>query len=266
MSTPITKPDSGGQPRPAFADVRRIGPINAAASDRLAAAEQLCALATNDRRSGKHVHLVNAYTVALADKDPSLAHTLGGESINLPDGRPLTWVSRLRRDDAPLTQIRGKTLFLDVFDRGRAYQLRHYLLGSTEEVLQKLEVNLLSAYPGALIVGRYSPPFHPLSDHEIGQQDEDIRKSSAQIVWVGLGTPKQDFEVKRLADTLPVVAVAVGAAFDFTAGTSKEAPRILVPLGLEWVYRLLTEPRRLWRRYLFGNARFVRAVSRGTHS
>lgn len=245
-----------------FRKRNQIGPVDAVASDPLHAAQMLCELAVTPRKSGAHVHLINAYTVAIADKRHDFAELLRRGSINLPDGKPLTWVSRIRRDDVPLSQVRGPQFLLDVINHGRKVGVKHYLLGSTEEVLEKLESNLLEQYPGAEIVGCHSPPFREVTREELEARDAAIRATGAHVVWVGLGTPKQDYEAKRLADALPVVAVAIGAAFDFAAGTLKEAPHVYRLLGMEWAYRLAKEPRRLWRRYLFGNSRFTLAVSR----
>jgi N-acetylglucosaminyldiphosphoundecaprenol N-acetyl-beta-D-mannosaminyltransferase len=164
-----------------------------------------------------------------------------------------------------LRQIRGPQLFLDVFDAGRDHAVSHYLLGSTPEVLQKLEANLRTLYPGVNISGSESPPFRKLTSAERRAQDERILQSGAEIVWVGLGTPKQDFEVQRLADVLPVVSIAIGAAFDFTAGTLQQAPEWMTRTGLEWGFRFMKEPRRLWRRYVFGNVRFLKAALIGSH-
>lgn len=108
-----------------------------------------------------------------------------------------------------------------------------------------------------MLAGAESPPFRDLTDDERREQDDRIQASRADIVWVGLGTPKQDFEAERLAEALPLLAAAVGAAFDFTAGTVKPAPAWMQRSGLEWAHRLASEPRQLWRRYLIGNARFV---------
>jgi N-acetylglucosaminyldiphosphoundecaprenol N-acetyl-beta-D-mannosaminyltransferase len=222
----------------------------------------VCRLATSGVTRGSHIHLINAYTVALADQDPHYAEVLSGDSINFPDGKPLSWVSRARRDTQPLSQVRGHQLFQDVFDAGRDFGLKHFLLGSTDDVLAKMTEKLNAKFPGAEIVGSYSPPYRPLTEDEVEAQDRAIAKTGANVVWVGLGTPKQDLEARRLARSLPVVAVAIGAAFDFAAGTVKEAPEVLTKLGLEWTYRFAMEPRRLWRRYVFGNVRFLRAAAR----
>lgn len=262
---PTEMRDGYGRLPKGFTDRRPIGPLEAVASTPERAAESLCELATSKSAIGHHVHLINAYTVAIADKDPAFATVLSGHSINLPDGKPLTWVSRMRRDAVPLSQVRGLTFMLNVFNQGREHGVRHYLLGSTEDVLRKLESNLLDQFPGTTIVGSHSPPFRPLTADEYAQQDADIVASGADVVWVGLGTPKQDHESKRLAESIPVVAVAVGAAFDFAAGTVKEAPALFQRIGMEWLYRFASEPRRLWKRYVFGNVRFVVSTVRGKH-
>ncbi len=211
---------------------------------------------------GSHVHLANAFTLALADSHPEVRRVFAGSALNLADGKPLAWFSLLRRQSPRVHHVRGPQLFLDVFARDRAAGLRHFLLGSTPETLAALSAALESRFPGVAIVGAESPPFRELTPDELAEQDARITASGAQIVWIGLGTPKQDFEAKRLGESLPVVAVAIGAAFDFTAGTTREAPKWLRTLGLEWLFRLASEPRRLWRRYLFGNLRFILSVIR----
>lgn len=242
--------------------LRSIGGTGFTVKSPLEAALLVCSLAKSNAGRGEHVHLVNAYTVALADKDPSFREILGAPAINFPDGKPIALVSKVSRHRPSLMQVRGPDLFENVMDHGRRTGVKHFLLGSTEEVLGLLERSLMARYPGVQIVGRESPPFRPLSEDELSAQDSRIKESGAEIVWVGLGTPKQDFEVKRIADSMPVLAVAVGAAFDFSAGTLAVAPKWMQQLGLEWLHRLMAEPRRLWRRYLFGNARFIVCVIR----
>lgn len=208
-----------------------------------------------------HVHLANAYTIALADRDDAYRQIVN-QGIVFADGKPITWFSRLARQAPRIRQVRGAQLFLDVVDVGRSCGVRHFLLGSTDEVLERMRARLAERFEDVEIVGSYSPPFRPLTAEEIANQDALIRESDADIIWVGLGTPKQDIESKRLAYSTARPAVAVGAAFDFTAGTLRVAPIWMRYVGLEWLFRLASEPRRLWRRYLFGNARFVWAVLR----
>lgn len=212
---------------------------------------------------GEHVHPANAWSVALADTSPELAaDAFSSHGWNLPDGRPISWISRLRGDRPALHQIRGPQLFLDVCELGLQPGARHYLIGGTSEVLLTLQEQLRRRFPGIRIVGAESPPFRIATADELAIRDSAIVESGAQIVWVGLGTPKQDVEAARLARAVPVIAIAVGAAFDFTAGSLREAPGWVTALGLEWAFRLVMEPRRLWRRYLIGNLRFLIAVLR----
>lgn len=214
--------------------------------------------------SGVDVHLCNAYTLSLADRDHDYRDMLCRATVNFPDGKSVVWANWLRHRelDLPLERVYGPDLFRDVLSLGQEGGLRHFLLGSTPPVLAALRARIGTLYPDATIVGIESPPFRELTGSERRDQADRIRASGAQVVWVGLGTPKQDWEATRLAAELPVVAVAVGAAFDFLAGSKPQAPVWMQRNGLEWVFRLSTEPRRLWRRYLFGNARFLYAASR----
>ncbi|UTT68798.1 WecB/TagA/CpsF family glycosyltransferase [Arthrobacter sp. DNA4] len=214
------------------------------------------------RVGGADIHLLNAYSVALAETDASFRECILAASCNFPDGKPISVLSKLTT--RPLYQVRGPSLFERVMDEGRQHNLRHYLLGSTPRTLELLRASLEARYPGVEIVGFMSPPFRTLSKAEYDQQDKAISAAEPDIVWVGLGTPKQDFEARRLAVDGGFVAVAVGAAFDFAAGTKKCAPEWMSKIGVEWIFRLASEPKRLWRRYLIGNFVFLySAVRRG---
>jgi N-acetylglucosaminyldiphosphoundecaprenol N-acetyl-beta-D-mannosaminyltransferase len=226
------------------------------------AAAHLVALALEPREHGAHVHLCSADTLVHAAGDRGLREVLVRADLNLPDGMSVLMASRRRahRVQQPAAvdeRIPGTDLMLDVFRRGQEVGLRHFLLGSTPAVLAALQENLRAEYPRALIVGTYSPPFRPPDSAEFALQAAQVAESGAQIVWVGLGSPKQDRAVAELAARVPAVFVAVGAAFDFISGNKTRAPRWMQRLGLEWVHRLLSEPRRLWRRYLIGLPRFA---------
>ncbi|MCX8496119.1 MAG: WecB/TagA/CpsF family glycosyltransferase [Akkermansiaceae bacterium] len=203
--------------------------------------------------------MANAYTIALADREDAYRRLIN-QGVAFADGRPVIWFSRLTRQTPEIQQVRGLDLFLDVLDVGRSSGVRHFLLGSTDEVLARLRASLAERFEGLEIAGSYSPPFRALTAEEIADQDELIRQSDADIVWVGLGTPKQDIEARRLTMSTARPAIAVGAAFDFASGALPIAPIWMQRSGLEWAFRLASEPRRLWRRYLFGNVRFVWAV------
>jgi N-acetylglucosaminyldiphosphoundecaprenol N-acetyl-beta-D-mannosaminyltransferase len=228
------------------------------------AVEEIIRLATSGEHAGTDIHLCNAYTLALADTDPHFRFMLGQATHNFPDGKSVVWANQLlyRTAFIPGARVYGPDLFLDVVALGRSAGLRHFLLGSTPQVLERLEAELRRRFPGAEVVGTASPPFRNLTNSEVSEQAKLLVSSGAQVVWVGLGTPKQDWEAARLARTVPAVFCAVGAAFDFVAGYKRQAPGWMQRHGLEWIYRLVIEPRRLWKRYLFGNLRFIAAVLR----
>jgi N-acetylglucosaminyldiphosphoundecaprenol N-acetyl-beta-D-mannosaminyltransferase len=211
---------------------------------------------------GRAVHLCNAYTLSLALHDEQLRDLLNDADANLTDGMPLVWIARRLGLSHMRERVYGPDLMISTIDRGRSNGLRHYLYGSTPEVIAQLESNLRALYPGVELVGVESGPFRPLTETEEHELATRITDSGADIVWVGLGTPRQDVFVDRFRDLAPATFIAIGAAFDFHAGTKRQAPRVLQRLGLEWLFRLVTEPRRLWKRYLIGNGRFVWGVVR----
>jgi N-acetylglucosaminyldiphosphoundecaprenol N-acetyl-beta-D-mannosaminyltransferase len=204
------------------------------------------------------VHLCNAFTLSLVDRDPVLHDALMASDLNLADGTPVAWLGRNVGATGP---VRGPGLVGAVAAAGLGLT-HHYLWGGKEGVADGMAEGLRSVVPGVSIVGTETPPFAPLSDEDLAELAERVRSSGANILWVGLGTPNQDYVVRRLAPLLDMPIVPVGAAFDFWSGAVAEAPAFLHGSGLEWVYRLSREPRRLWRRYLIGNPRFVVAALR----
>jgi N-acetylglucosaminyldiphosphoundecaprenol N-acetyl-beta-D-mannosaminyltransferase len=207
--------------------------------------------------------LVNSYSFALASRNDDYMEVLQGPGVNLPDGGPLATVLDWTHSDVECQQVRGPGLFEDCLDAGRSQDVKHFFLGSTPETLSTLVDQARAKFPGVEIVGSWSPPFRALSDDELAEQDGMLTRSGAHIVWVGLGTPKQDVEALRIVASTGLTAVAVGAAFDFTAGTKPIAPTWMRATHLEWLFRLATEPRRLWKRYLIGNSQFL--VLAATH-
>ena len=208
-------------------------------------------------------HLCNAYTIALASKEEQYRVMLNNSTLNLADGMSVVWVARHRGHHELKARVPGPDLMQRCLEESGTTGLKHYLYGSTPEVLDLLKRQIDKRWPGACVVGLESPPFRELSDDEIKKAGSRIDRSGADLVWVGLGTPKQDFELERLARSSSAAFVAVGAAFDFIAGTKRRAPSWMQRAGLEWLFRLATEPRRLWSRYLIGNARFIYLAVRG---
>ena len=201
------------------------------------------------------LHLCNAYTLSLAQRDRRYRAMLDRADLNLADGVPVTWVGRALGRPAAVTP--GPALMQAVFAAGQPEDLRHFLLGSTPEGLLALRAALSAAHPAARVAGSFAPPFTEDVDELVRRSLDGIVQSGANVVWVGLGTPKQDWVAEGLARRLGVVAVPVGAAFDFASRQKPEAPAWLRGTGLEWVFRFGTEPRRLWRRYLLGNPVFL---------
>lgn len=210
-----------------------------------------------------NVRLANAYNVALASKDERYRRLLIENGINFPDGTPVVWFMNARRAGERAERVRGPSLFGRTVELGVARGTRHFLLGSTAGTLTRLREELLSRYPGAIIAGTYSPPFSPIDSRYVSECVAQIESHQPDLVWMGLGTPKQDELGTRLAAEARITTVNVGAAFDFVAGTVREAPPWVQRSGFEWLYRLASEPRRLWRRYLFGNITFIAVATRG---
>lgn len=217
-------------------------------------------------RQGRSIRLANAYSVALTSQDLEYKDLMTHQGVNLPDGTPVYWAMRnqaRRSSVSPPGAVRGPTLFVRTLDVGRAHGVSHFFLGSSEETLDALVRHARQRFPGIRVAGVLSPPYAPMTTNSIEQWAEVIRQSGADLVWVSLGTPKQDFATTHLAPLVGRHCIGVGAAFDFLAQTQREAPSFIRGTGFEWLYRLMCEPRRLWRRYLFGNARFLR-MSLGT--
>lgn len=255
-----TADESGAPPRSTVVPCFEVCGVRIDAHQIPTATTSILAWAAAGR--GRAVHLVNAGTLSAAEHDTTLADLLNRADLNLTDGMPLVWIARRLGLEHMRERVYGPDLMLDVVDKGRAYGIRHYLYGSTPEVVAQLADNLRERFPGVAIVGVESPPFRPLEAAEEDALEARVRASGAHVVWVGLGTPRQDVFVDRFRDRLGACLVAVGAAFDFHSGNKKQAPPWMQRAGLEWFYRLATEPRRLWKRYLVGNAQFVWSVLR----
>jgi N-acetylglucosaminyldiphosphoundecaprenol N-acetyl-beta-D-mannosaminyltransferase len=212
---------------------------------------------------GRAIHLCNAWTLALAGRDAELAAALNRGDLNLPDGTPLTWIGRRVGFEQMRQPVRGTTFLLAAALAGRDWQLRHYFYGSTPNVVGRLANRISYEAPGIEVVGVESPPFRPLTKAEEAELVSRVHLARPDVMWVGLGTPRQDIFVDQFRERLGVTMVAVGAAFDFLAGAKRQAPTWMQDRGLEWAFRLATEPRRLWKRYLVGNALFLVGAVRG---
>jgi N-acetylglucosaminyldiphosphoundecaprenol N-acetyl-beta-D-mannosaminyltransferase len=213
------------------------------------------------QRASRAVYLCNAHVVVSAAQDSSFAAALQRADMALPDGMPVAWmVSRQRAHRQP--RIDGPDLMAALCARAERDGLGVYLYGSTEATLQLLEQRMREAWPALRIAGVHAPPFRPLTSEEIAYGTQHINRSGAAIVFVGLGCPKQERWIDAQRGQVQAVMVGVGAAFDFHAGVLPRAPAWMRANGLEWLYRLVSEPRRLWRRYLFTNTAFLIGAAR----
>jgi N-acetylglucosaminyldiphosphoundecaprenol N-acetyl-beta-D-mannosaminyltransferase len=184
------------------------------------------------------------HTVLECHDAPDLAAIVNQAGMATPDGMPLVWLGRLRGH--PVERVYGPDLMLAVCERGQARGYRHFFYGGAEGVAETLAARLRARFPRLLVAGSYCPPFRPLTAAEEREVAAQINASGADIVWVGLGTPKQDYWVARFRPLLTApVLIAVGAAFDFHAGRVRQAPRWMQRAGLEWLFRLTQDPRRL---------------------
>ena len=210
-----------------------------------------------------YVCVASTHLVMATAEDPELRAAVLGSDLTVPDGQPLVWALNLLGH--PLDdRVYGPDLMERACERAARTGRRMYLYGGrTHGALVQLTRNLRLQHPGLKIVGGYAPPFRPLTEDEEKAVVADIARSGAEVVWLGIGVPKQEKWMAAMTARLPgCVLVAVGAAFDFHAGLIPQAPRWMQRNGLEWLFRLAHEPRRLWRRYLRYNPRFVVGFAR----
>lgn len=188
--------------------------------------------------------------------EPAYGDGLKKFSYICPDGMPIVWL--LKHKGAAASRLYGSAMMASLWDKGREQGVRHFLLGGTEECCAKLRENLEKQFPGAVVAGQYCPPMPPWPEGEDARMLTAIRESGANCVWVGLGCPKQERWLFNHAEMLPpALYFGVGAAFNFHAGMVKQAPLWMRNRGLEWLYRIWKEPRRLFRRYLVHNSLFI---------
>ena len=216
-------------------------------------------LAAPSDGSRLRVHFCTAHTIVEAADRPDLREALRSGGLVVPDGVPLVWVGRAQ--GRKMGRVCGLDVLPDLCDRGRAQGARHYFYGGGEGVAQQLADHLSRLYPGLLVVGAETPPFRPLAAEERDAVINRLNEARPDYIWVGLGTPKQDLWLAEYREPLDAAAImAVGAAFDIVGGFRPRAPYTMQRLGLEWLFRLIQEPRRLAVRYSLVNARFVGIV------
>jgi len=209
---------------------------------------------------GLRFHLCNSYTLSLALRDRHYREMLNQSNYNFADGHYVAMVGRWRGRRLLRSRVYGPSLMVRTIDAGRQRGLRHYLYGGTPETVPLLAAAINERFAGAQIVGYESAPFRDLTADEEQRLVQRVHQAQPDILWVGLGTPRQDQFVARYAERLRCSVVPVGAAFDFISGTKRSAPPFAQRVGMEWLFRLMQEPVRLWRRYLFGIPTFLVGV------
>ncbi len=203
-----------------------------------------------------YVVAANVHVVMSGYWKSAYRRLINNASLVTPDGMPLVWALRLLGIKQQ-TRVYGPDLMLAWCDRASRTGIPIYLYGGTPTTLDKLQENLKKRFPDLIIAGSYSPPFRPLTGEQEALDRERIHKSGAKVVLVALGCPKQEEWMSRQQGYLNAVMIGVGAAFRFHSGEVSQAPRWMMGMGLEWLYRLCSEPGRLWQRYIINNPCFL---------
>lgn len=211
---------------------------------------------------GQYVCVSNVHTTVMAYNDRAYQQIQNSAVLAIPDGKPLSLVSKLR-GYKEAQRVAGPDLMPEILRMSEKEGYRHYFYGSTEKTLEFLEKNLRERYPDLNIVGTYSPPFRKLSEEEDEKITEMINSTRPDFVWVGLGAPKQERWMYEHKDRVNAVMLGVGAAFDFHAGTTKRAPKWVQEFYMEWLYRLIQDPKRLLKRYARSNIQFIWLILTG---
>lgn len=206
--------------------------------------------------SGDYMCVSNVHTTVTSYEEPDYCAVQNGGIMAIPDGGPLSTVGR-KRGFKDMSRTTGPSYMGEIFEVSAKKGYRHYFYGSTEQTLEKLYQKLNEQYPGIQIAGMYSPPFRPMTEEEDAEVIERINQTEPDFVWVGLGAPKQEKWMAAHQGSVKGFMVGVGAGFDYFAGNIERAPQWMQKSNLEWVYRLLQDPRRLFNRYWHTNTKFI---------
>lgn len=205
---------------------------------------------------GDYICVSNVHTTVTSYEDESYCAVQNGGLMAIPDGGPLSTVGR-RRGYKNMARTTGPSLMGEIFKISAKKGYRHYFYGSREETLELLDQKLKKNYPGINIVGMYSPPFRPLTEEEDKTVIERINEAKPDFVWIGLGAPKQEKWMAAHQGKIDGLMLGVGAGFDYYAENIKRAPMWMQKSNLEWVYRLMQDPKRLFKRYWSTNTKFI---------
>lgn len=214
-----------------------------------------------DELRGRYICVSNVHTTVMSYENEAYRHIQNSAAMALPDGAPLSTYSR-KHGFGSAHRVTGPDLMVELLSSADAKPLRHFFYGSTQQTLDAMCSRIESDYPKAIVAGVYSPPFRALSDSEGEDIVELINAAKPDIIWVGLGAPRQEEFMYQYRERLNAVMIGVGAGFDYLAGNIKRAPKLMQKLSLEWLYRFMQDPKRLWRRYVTTNIKFVRYIYR----
>ena len=206
--------------------------------------------------SGDYICVSNVHTTVTAYEDDGYRGVQNGGILAIPDGGPLSSVGR-KRGYPDMERTTGPSYLEEILKRSGENGWSHYFYGGTEETLEKLKDVLKTKYPEVTVAGMYSPPFRSLTEEEDVQIVERINETEPDFVWVGLGAPKQENWMAAHQGRIHGLMVGVGAAFDYMAGNIQRAPQWMQKCSLEWLYRLMQDPKRLFKRYLYTNTKFI---------
>lgn len=209
-----------------------------------------------EKLSGDYMCVSNVHTTVMAYESPEYCSVQNGGIMAIPDGGPLSSVGQ-SRGFSDMRRTTGPTYMEEILAMSMQHGWRHFFYGSTEETLEKMQAELLRKYPDLQIAGMYSPPFRPLSAEEDEEIICRINEVKADFIWVGLGAPKQENWMADHQGKVHGFMVGVGAAFDYLAGNIHRAPKWMQESNLEWFFRLLQDPKRLFKRYMITNAKFI---------
>ena len=208
-------------------------------------------------RTRGYVCVTGVHGVSEAQADPAFREILNGAFLNTPDGMPMVWMGRVQKASG-MSRVYGPDLMLRVCEMTVRTGHSHFFYGGAQGVAEELKAAMERRFPGIKVAGVYTPPFRPLTQEEEKQLQATIEQTKPDIIWVGLSTPKQEKFMASHWRTLPATLFfGVGAAFDFHTGRVRQAPHWMQRSGMEWFFRLICEPKRLWKRYFKNNPLFV---------
>jgi N-acetylglucosaminyldiphosphoundecaprenol N-acetyl-beta-D-mannosaminyltransferase len=230
-----------------------VSPIN------MGLALEQITLAIEHKQKG-YICVTGVHGISEAQSDPEFRQILNRAFLCTPDGMPLVWVGRWQ-GQKQMDRVYGPDLMLAAMELSEKTGWRHFFYGGVNGTVQTLKTKLVERFPKLRIVGAHEPPFRPLNQDELQHLQEELRVARPDVMWVGLSTPKQERFMAQYLDQLDVTLMCgVGAAFDFHAGKIRQAPKWMQRAGLEWLFRLCCEPRRLWKRYLKNNPLFLARI------